>query len=122
MTNNTAVAATTPAGQPASSANVVQATAATTPAMDAPTPLIAETANNAGTPATTIPAALPASDMWLRRMGRATERSAQWLQAPRTCSIHAIWERHPPAQPAQDGEPGEPTQRRYPSATCYTLC
>eukprot|EP00959_Pyramimonas_sp_CCMP1952_P375320 7860867-Pyramimonas_sp.AAC.1 len=46
-----------------------------------PMPLIAESAHNAETPATTAPAALPANDMWLRRMERATERSAQWLQA-----------------------------------------
>eukprot|EP00959_Pyramimonas_sp_CCMP1952_P461827 9482237-Pyramimonas_sp.AAC.1 len=32
----------------------------------------------------TTPAVLPASDLWLRRMGRATERSAQWPQAPHT--------------------------------------
>eukprot|EP00959_Pyramimonas_sp_CCMP1952_P279196 5837135-Pyramimonas_sp.AAC.1 len=76
MTNNTAVAAITPAGQPASSANAVQARAATAPASGAPVPLISATANNAGAPATTAPSALPATDTWLRRMERATERSA----------------------------------------------
>eukprot|EP00959_Pyramimonas_sp_CCMP1952_P106024 2216774-Pyramimonas_sp.AAC.1 len=45
MMNDAAVLATTPAGQPASSANAVQATEATAPALDAPMPLIAETAN-----------------------------------------------------------------------------
>eukprot|EP00959_Pyramimonas_sp_CCMP1952_P410934 8611650-Pyramimonas_sp.AAC.1 len=43
-------------------------------------PLVGEPANNAGTPAATAPAGLPANHMWLRRMGRATERSAHWLQ------------------------------------------
>eukprot|EP00959_Pyramimonas_sp_CCMP1952_P459520 9478372-Pyramimonas_sp.AAC.1 len=66
MTNSTAVAATTPAGKPAPSANAVQATASTTPASDAPMPLIAETDNNAGAPAATAPVAWPANDMWLR--------------------------------------------------------
>eukprot|EP00959_Pyramimonas_sp_CCMP1952_P140056 2930854-Pyramimonas_sp.AAC.1 len=47
-------------------------------------PLIAEPANHAGTPATTAPAALRANDTWLRRLERATERSAQWPQAPHT--------------------------------------
>eukprot|EP00959_Pyramimonas_sp_CCMP1952_P334773 7010403-Pyramimonas_sp.AAC.1 len=74
MTNNTAVAATTFAGQPVASSNAAQATAATALAIDTPMPLIAETANNPGRPATIAPAALPANDMWLRRMERATER------------------------------------------------
>eukprot|EP00959_Pyramimonas_sp_CCMP1952_P334140 6997747-Pyramimonas_sp.AAC.1 len=77
MTNNTAVAATTPAGQPASSANAAHATAATAPAVDTPMLLIAETANNAGITCTTAPAALPAYDMWLRLIERAAERNAQ---------------------------------------------
>eukprot|EP00959_Pyramimonas_sp_CCMP1952_P408157 8554121-Pyramimonas_sp.AAC.1 len=55
--------------------------------MDAPMPLIAATANSAGTPATTTPAALPANDMWLTRLERSTEGSAQWLQALHTCHL-----------------------------------
>eukprot|EP00959_Pyramimonas_sp_CCMP1952_P356591 7467742-Pyramimonas_sp.AAC.1 len=35
-------------------------------------------------PAATAPAALLANDAWLRRMERATDRSAQWLQSPHT--------------------------------------
>eukprot|EP00959_Pyramimonas_sp_CCMP1952_P297227 6218289-Pyramimonas_sp.AAC.1 len=67
MMTNTAVPTTTPAGQPASSANAGQATEATAPALDAPMSLLAEAANNAGIPAMTAPAALPANDVWLRR-------------------------------------------------------
>eukprot|EP00959_Pyramimonas_sp_CCMP1952_P354859 7433372-Pyramimonas_sp.AAC.1 len=63
MTNNTAVAATTPAGEPAPSADAVQATAAATPASGAPMQLVAETADNAGAPATIAPAAVPDNDM-----------------------------------------------------------
>eukprot|EP00959_Pyramimonas_sp_CCMP1952_P296787 6209048-Pyramimonas_sp.AAC.1 len=76
MMNSAAVSTTTPAGQPASSANAVQATESTMPALDAHMPLMAETSNGAGASATTAPAALPASDMSLRRMERAAERSA----------------------------------------------
>eukprot|EP00959_Pyramimonas_sp_CCMP1952_P456797 9473772-Pyramimonas_sp.AAC.1 len=61
MMNNTAAPTTTPAGQPASSANAGEATEATVPAVDMPMPLIAEAAYNAGTPAATAPAALPAN-------------------------------------------------------------
>eukprot|EP00959_Pyramimonas_sp_CCMP1952_P397873 8336481-Pyramimonas_sp.AAC.1 len=46
-------------------------------------PLVAETANNAGAPATSAPPSVPVNDAWLRRMGRATDRGAQWLQSPR---------------------------------------
>eukprot|EP00959_Pyramimonas_sp_CCMP1952_P445792 9333526-Pyramimonas_sp.AAC.1 len=84
MMNNAAAPATTPAGQPASSANAGQATEAIVPALDAPMPLMAEAANNGGAPATTAPAALPANDMWLRHMERATDRIAQWPQSPHT--------------------------------------
>eukprot|EP00959_Pyramimonas_sp_CCMP1952_P241119 5039054-Pyramimonas_sp.AAC.1 len=45
-------------------------------------PLIAETANNAGAPATSSPPSVPVNDAWLRRMERATDKSAQWLQSP----------------------------------------
>eukprot|EP00959_Pyramimonas_sp_CCMP1952_P053481 1118917-Pyramimonas_sp.AAC.1 len=78
MMNYTAAPPTTAAGQPASSANVGQATEAAVPAVDAPMPLLAEAPTNTGAPATTAPAALLAIDMWLRRMGRATDCSAQW--------------------------------------------
>eukprot|EP00959_Pyramimonas_sp_CCMP1952_P295235 6174848-Pyramimonas_sp.AAC.1 len=47
-------------------------------------PLVAETANNAGAPATLAPPSALVNDAWLRRMERATDRSAQWLQSPRT--------------------------------------
>eukprot|EP00959_Pyramimonas_sp_CCMP1952_P070965 1481925-Pyramimonas_sp.AAC.1 len=66
MMHNTAAPTTTPAGQPASLANAVQATEATAPTVDTPMPLIAETANNAGTPAAAAPAAVPVNVMWLR--------------------------------------------------------
>eukprot|EP00959_Pyramimonas_sp_CCMP1952_P335076 7016419-Pyramimonas_sp.AAC.1 len=76
---------TTPAGQPASPANAGLETEATTragtPAMDMPTPLVAETDNNAGTPARSAPPSVPVNDTWLRRMERATDRSAQLLQS-----------------------------------------
>eukprot|EP00959_Pyramimonas_sp_CCMP1952_P121666 2544076-Pyramimonas_sp.AAC.1 len=88
MMNNTAAPTTTPAGQLASSANVGQATEATARAVDAPRPLLAEAANNAGTPAATAPATVPVNDMWLRRMERATDGSAQWLQPPHTYMPH----------------------------------
>eukprot|EP00959_Pyramimonas_sp_CCMP1952_P390460 8182090-Pyramimonas_sp.AAC.1 len=76
MMNNTAALITTLAGQPASSANAVQATDATVPALDTLMPLLSETADNVGVPATTAPAALTANEMWLGRMERASERSA----------------------------------------------
>eukprot|EP00959_Pyramimonas_sp_CCMP1952_P229548 4799436-Pyramimonas_sp.AAC.1 len=47
-------------------------------------PLVAEPANNAGAPAATAPAGLPATDLWLRRIQRATERSAHWFQVSHT--------------------------------------
>eukprot|EP00959_Pyramimonas_sp_CCMP1952_P045320 946692-Pyramimonas_sp.AAC.2 len=46
MTNNSAVAATTPAGLPVSSADAVQATAATAPTMDTPMPLTIDSGNS----------------------------------------------------------------------------
>eukprot|EP00959_Pyramimonas_sp_CCMP1952_P300951 6296499-Pyramimonas_sp.AAC.1 len=82
--SNTAVPTTTPAGQPASSANAGQASEATAPALDALMPAIAEAANNAGIPVPCAPAALPAHDTWLRRMEGAADRSAQWLLSPHT--------------------------------------
>eukprot|EP00959_Pyramimonas_sp_CCMP1952_P190931 3992988-Pyramimonas_sp.AAC.1 len=92
MTGNAVASTTTPAGQPASSANAgpltEAATPAGTPAVDAPMPLVAETANNAGTPATTAPPSMPVNDTWLRRMERATDRIAQWPQYPRTRTCH----------------------------------
>eukprot|EP00959_Pyramimonas_sp_CCMP1952_P005851 122470-Pyramimonas_sp.AAC.1 len=62
--------------------------------------------------------------MWLRRMERAAETGAQWLQSPHTYMPHAIWARHPPAQPAHDGKPSERAQwhQFYPGATCDALC
>eukprot|EP00959_Pyramimonas_sp_CCMP1952_P341897 7162051-Pyramimonas_sp.AAC.1 len=70
MTNNVAVSTTTPAGQPASTANAGLVTEATTPAgtpaVDTLMPLIAETANNAGRPATSAPPSVPVNDTWLR--------------------------------------------------------
>eukprot|EP00959_Pyramimonas_sp_CCMP1952_P131359 2746802-Pyramimonas_sp.AAC.1 len=45
-------------------------------------PPIAETANNARTPAAAAPPAAPVNDTRLRRMERATDRSAQWLLFP----------------------------------------
>eukprot|EP00959_Pyramimonas_sp_CCMP1952_P061053 1275717-Pyramimonas_sp.AAC.1 len=48
-------------------------------------PLVADTANNAGVPATSPPPSVPVNDTWLRRMERATDRSAQWLHSPRAC-------------------------------------
>eukprot|EP00959_Pyramimonas_sp_CCMP1952_P420273 8802447-Pyramimonas_sp.AAC.1 len=44
--------------------------------------LRAETANNAGAPAATAAAAVLVNDMWQRRMERAADRSAHWLQSP----------------------------------------
>eukprot|EP00959_Pyramimonas_sp_CCMP1952_P277505 5801340-Pyramimonas_sp.AAC.1 len=86
--SNAAAPTTTPAEQPASSANAGLVTEATTPAgtpgVDAPMPLIAKTANNAGAPAAAAPPAVPVNDTWFRRMERATDRSAQWLQYPHT--------------------------------------
>eukprot|EP00959_Pyramimonas_sp_CCMP1952_P299621 6266938-Pyramimonas_sp.AAC.1 len=77
VTNNTAAASTTPVGQPGSSSSAAQATAAITPATDTPVSLVAEPANNAGAPAATAPAGPPATEMWLRRMDRASEREAR---------------------------------------------
>eukprot|EP00959_Pyramimonas_sp_CCMP1952_P268627 5616694-Pyramimonas_sp.AAC.1 len=48
-------------------------------------PLVAETADNAGAPATSAPPSVPVNDTRLRRMKRATDRSAQWLQSLRAC-------------------------------------
>eukprot|EP00959_Pyramimonas_sp_CCMP1952_P337046 7057875-Pyramimonas_sp.AAC.1 len=83
MMSNAAAPTTTPAGQPASSANAGLVTKATSPAaapaVDAPMPLIAETANNADAPAASAPPAVPVNDTWLGRIERATDRSAQWL-------------------------------------------
>eukprot|EP00959_Pyramimonas_sp_CCMP1952_P074579 1558171-Pyramimonas_sp.AAC.1 len=62
-------------------------------------PLVAESASNAGTPAAIAPAALPAKAPWLRRMVRATERSAQWLQLSHAHMPYGSYIR-PPAQPA----------------------
>eukprot|EP00959_Pyramimonas_sp_CCMP1952_P217774 4554509-Pyramimonas_sp.AAC.1 len=63
MTGNAVVSTTTPARQPASSANaglVMEASApAGTPAVDTPMPLVAETANKAGAPAPSAPPAVP---------------------------------------------------------------
>eukprot|EP00959_Pyramimonas_sp_CCMP1952_P152003 3180201-Pyramimonas_sp.AAC.1 len=88
MTSSAVVSTATPAGQPASSAKAGLVMEATTPAgapaVDTPMPLVAETANNAGAPATSAPPTVPVNDTWLRRMERATDRSAQWLQSPRT--------------------------------------
>eukprot|EP00959_Pyramimonas_sp_CCMP1952_P145183 3039927-Pyramimonas_sp.AAC.1 len=88
MAGNAAVSTTTPAGQPASSANAGLVTEAIAPAggpaVDAPMPPVAETANNAGAPATSAPPSVPVDDTWLRRMEKATDRSAQWLQSRRT--------------------------------------
>eukprot|EP00959_Pyramimonas_sp_CCMP1952_P322249 6743114-Pyramimonas_sp.AAC.1 len=71
---------TTPAGQPALSANaglVTEAAAlAGAPSIDTPMPLVAETDNSAGTPATSAPPSVPVNDTWLRRMERVTDRSA----------------------------------------------
>eukprot|EP00959_Pyramimonas_sp_CCMP1952_P233960 4889022-Pyramimonas_sp.AAC.1 len=47
-------------------------------------PLVAETANTAGAHATSAPPSEPVNGKWLRRMERATDRGAQWLQSPRT--------------------------------------
>eukprot|EP00959_Pyramimonas_sp_CCMP1952_P254025 5306729-Pyramimonas_sp.AAC.1 len=88
MTGNAVVSTTAPAGQPASSANAGLVTEATTPAgtpaLDTPMPLVTKTANNAGTPATSSPPSVPVNDTLLRRMERATDRSAKWLQSPHT--------------------------------------
>eukprot|EP00959_Pyramimonas_sp_CCMP1952_P220542 4611027-Pyramimonas_sp.AAC.1 len=44
-------------------------------------PLVAETDSNAATPARSAPPSVPVNDTWLRRMERATDRSAPWLQS-----------------------------------------
>eukprot|EP00959_Pyramimonas_sp_CCMP1952_P365931 7663898-Pyramimonas_sp.AAC.1 len=46
-----------------------------------PMPLVAGTNSNAGVPARSAPPSVPVNDMWLRRMGRAADRGAQWLQS-----------------------------------------
>eukprot|EP00959_Pyramimonas_sp_CCMP1952_P205043 4287447-Pyramimonas_sp.AAC.1 len=46
-----------------------------------PMPLVSETADNAGAPARSAPPSVPVNDTWLRRMERATDRSAQWVQS-----------------------------------------
>eukprot|EP00959_Pyramimonas_sp_CCMP1952_P184356 3855032-Pyramimonas_sp.AAC.1 len=62
-------------------------------------PLIAEAANNAGAPAASAPAAVLVNDMRLRRMERATDRGAQWLQSQHT---YMPYGRDASAQSAQD--------------------
>eukprot|EP00959_Pyramimonas_sp_CCMP1952_P006567 137059-Pyramimonas_sp.AAC.1 len=107
MTGTAAVSVTTPAGQPASSANAGLVTEATAlaggPAKDTPMPLVAEIGNNAGAPARSAPPSVPVNDTWLRRADRATDRGAQWLQSPRAYMPHGRDLR--PRNQRKDGEP-----------------
>eukprot|EP00959_Pyramimonas_sp_CCMP1952_P087234 1824989-Pyramimonas_sp.AAC.1 len=53
-----------------------------------PMPLVAETDNNAGTPALSDSPPVPVNDAWLRRMERAIDRGAQWLQSSHAYTPH----------------------------------
>eukprot|EP00959_Pyramimonas_sp_CCMP1952_P233938 4888619-Pyramimonas_sp.AAC.1 len=92
MTSTAEISMTTPAGILASSASAglvtEAATLAGTPATDVPIPLVAETDSTAGAPARSAPPSAPMNDAWLRRVDRATDRSAQWLQSSsHTCHV-----------------------------------
>eukprot|EP00959_Pyramimonas_sp_CCMP1952_P181824 3801727-Pyramimonas_sp.AAC.1 len=107
MMNNTASPTTTPAGQPASSANAGQTTEATVPALDTPMPLsgssqqFRDTCYNCSCRVTSQRHVAEVCGE-SHRQGRAVASVSTYL--------HVIRARHPPAQPVQDGEPGERAQ------------
>eukprot|EP00959_Pyramimonas_sp_CCMP1952_P309720 6481477-Pyramimonas_sp.AAC.1 len=82
----------TPAGPPASPANAGLVTEATSlavlPAIDMTMPSVAETDNDAGAPARSAPPSVSVNDTWLRRVERATDRGAQWLQSSHSYMSH----------------------------------
>eukprot|EP00959_Pyramimonas_sp_CCMP1952_P395587 8288837-Pyramimonas_sp.AAC.1 len=124
MAINAAAPTTTPAGQPASSANAGQATEATAPAVDTPMPLIAEAANNAGTPVATCNRTC---------RGAGQRHVVEAYGEPPTGALSGF-SLHMPAcrtgeTRARAASAGQRDRRaraaapvRYPSATCYTLC